>query len=289
MTRAGWIVAVVSLVAAASTARLGVWQLDRADQKQQLQTRIVQRGELPPLPAAELARDPDAAALQHYRGIVLRGQWLQQHTVYLDNRQMNGRPGFFVVTPLLLAPEAIGRGVSHEAAERALVPGDSARSSPSGGAAPLPGSADAVLVQRGWMPRNGLDRARLQPLPEAVGEVTLHGRIAPAPSKLFELGAASHGAIRQNLDLAAFSREIGLPLRPLSVQQQGEASAGSSGSPTTLANAAPADNLLRQWLMPALDVGKHHGYAFQWFALCALIIGLYAWFQLIRPRHVRRQ
>ena len=35
---------------------------------------------------------------------------------------------------------------------------------------------------------------------------------------------------------------------------------------------------------PAADVHKHYGYAFQWFALCALIVGLYVWFQLIRPR-----
>jgi surfeit locus 1 family protein len=43
------------------------------------------------------------------------------------------------------------------------------------------------------------------------------------------------------------------------------------------------DSLLRQWPEVALDVGKHHGYAFQWFALCALIVGLTAWFQFIRP------
>ena len=40
----------------------------------------------------------------------------------------------------------------------------------------------------------------------------------------------------------------------------------------------------RDWPRPALDVHKHYGYAFQWFALAALIAGLYVWFQLIRPR-----
>jgi surfeit locus 1 family protein len=44
-----------------------------------------------------------------------------------------------------------------------------------------------------------------------------------------------------------------------------------------------ADGLLRQWPAPAADVGKHYGYAFQWFAMSALIVGLYAWFQLLRP------
>jgi surfeit locus 1 family protein len=31
-------------------------------------------------------------------------------------------------------------------------------------------------------------------------------------------------------------------------------------------------------------VHKHYGYAVQWFLLCALIAGLYAWFQILRPR-----
>jgi surfeit locus 1 family protein len=45
-----------------------------------------------------------------------------------------------------------------------------------------------------------------------------------------------------------------------------------------------ADGLLRNWPQPAVDVGKHYGYAAQWFGFCAIIGGLYAWFQLIRPR-----
>ena len=49
----------------------------------------------------------------------------------------------------------------------------------------------------------------------------------------------------------------------------------------------PDDGLARDWPAPATGVETHHGYAFQWFALSALITGLYVWFQLIRPR--RRQ
>jgi surfeit locus 1 family protein len=83
------------------------------------------------------------------------------------------------------------------------------------------------------------------------------------------------GPIRQNLDLDAFARETGLPLRPLTlVQEDGAATA--------------ADGLLRQWPRPAADVHKHYGYAFQWFSLAALILGLYVWFQLIRPRREHR-
>ncbi|MES1163417.1 MAG: SURF1 family protein, partial [Rhizobacter sp.] len=60
-------------------------------------------------------------------------------------------------------------------------------------------------------------------------------------------------------------------LAPLSVQ--------ASDSPATA-----GDGLLREWPRPAVDVQKHYGYAFQWFALCALMAGLYVWFQLVRPR-----
>ena len=275
------VVLAAALLAAAGTARLGFWQLDRADQKIALQDRIAARAELPPLAQADLARTPAAAAVQHYRRVTLRGHWLAERTVYLDNRQMAARQGFYVVTPLLLA-----RG-------------------------------DAVLVQRGWVPRDFTDRSRLPALATPAGEVLVTGRIAPPPSKLFELGGAESGPIRQNLALSTFAVEIGLGLRPVSVQQtQDTLLAGLGDSPSSTAdtesqaeispsvitetasakaakastNAAgtrvtvPTDHLLRQWTAPAVDVGKHHGYAFQWFALCALITGLALWFQIIRPR-----
>ncbi len=125
------------------------------------------------------------------------------------------------------------------------------------------------------MPRDAADRSRVPEVATPEGPVSVEGRIAPPPSRLFELGAEGQGAIRQNLDLDAFGRETGLRLRPLSVQQ-------------TDAAGAPADGLLRRWPAPAVDVHKHYGYAFQWFALASLISGLYVWFQLVRPRLRRR-
>ena len=97
-----WIVLVAALVTAAITARLGVWQLSRAAQKEALHASIDERRNLPPLPGAALASDAAAAATQHHRAVVVQGRWEPRYTVFLDNRQMNGRPGFFVVTPLRL-------------------------------------------------------------------------------------------------------------------------------------------------------------------------------------------
>ena len=45
-----------------------------------------------------------------------------------------------------------------------------------------------------------------------------------------------------------------------------------------------SEGLQRNWDAPNLGVDKHHGYAFQWFSLSALLIVLYLWFQWIAPR-----
>ena len=242
-SRRGALLWVAALLGMLLTARLGFWQLDRAAQKLALRDQIQQRATLPVLMPSELPRSAEAAAQQHYRRVVLQGRWLGQHTIYLDNRQMNARPGFFVVTPLLLA------------------------------------DGTAVAVQRGWLGRDFIDRSRLAPVATTDGTVQVAGRLAPPPSKLFQLGGADAGLIRQNLDLDAWALEIHQPLRPWSVQQTDEGVA-----PVAAAGPVPVDGLSRQWPAPAVDVGKHHGYASQWFSLCALIAGLAAWFLMLRPR-----
>lgn len=228
------IVLLAALAGAATTARLGFWQLDRAAEKTALQRLIDERQRLPELPADALARTPPEAAAQHQRRISLTGTWDAQRTVFLDNRQMNGQPGFFVITPLRL------------------------------------GAGDAVLVQRGWVQRDARERTKLPVVPTPSGTVAVHGRVAPPPARLHEFASDEAGPIRQNLDIDRFARELGVALRPSSVLQDDDA-------------GALADGLLRNWPRPAGQVQKHHGYAFQWFALCALIAGLYVWFQFLAP------
>lgn len=225
-----WLITVAALLAMAATASLGRWQLSRAAAKEALQARIEARAAEPVLDGASLRSEVDADALVHRR-IVARGQWLAERTVFLDNRQMNGRVGFFVVTPLRLAD-----------------------------------GAAVVLVQRGWVPRNFEDRNRVPTVETPSGLVQLEGRIVPPPGKLYAMGAAEPGPIRQNLDLAQFKAETGLPLAAVSIQQ----------------TDAAADGLARDWPPGNSGVDKHYGYAFQWFGLSALIAVLYVWFQIVR-------
>ena len=228
-----WLLTVAALVGALVTLALGFWQLSRAAEKLALQAAIDSRQALPMLDSRALARatgDAAANSVLLYRGARLRGTWLGGHSVFLDNRQMNGKPGFFVVTPLRLE------------------------------------SGVTVLVQRGWVQRNFVNRAALPEVPTPSGLVEVTGRIAPPPSKLYEFEGSLGGAIRQNLDMVRFSREIGIPLASITVLQLGPS----------------ADGLERDWPRANTGVEKHYGYAFQWFALCGLIALLYGWFQIVR-------
>jgi surfeit locus 1 family protein len=230
-SRRRWLVSAAAASAVALTAALGAWQMSRAQGKLALQAAIEERKSTAPLDSKSLAI-ADAGRWVH-RPVVLRGTWLGRHTVFLDNRQMQGKPGFYVVTPLRLE-----------------------------------GADKAVLVERGWVQRNFVEREKLPAIATPEGNVEVMGRLAPGPAKLYQFGGAGTGAIRQNLDLAAYRAETGLPLLDVSVQQTG----------------GPSDGLLRAWPEPASGVEKHYGYAAQWWALSILIAVLYAWFQFIAPR-----
>ena len=124
---------------------------------------------------------------------------------------MDGRPGFYLVTPLLLA------------------------------------DGDAVLVQRGWLPRNNRDRTQLAPVKTPEGRVRIEARITPGPARLYEFEAAASGAIRQNLDIAAYAQETGLP-----PAAPGAAAAGQRGGADRRAAAALAASRARCLQAPRL-------------------------------------
>ena len=226
-----------ALLVAALTFSLGQWQLRRAAQKQNLQLAIEAQSNQFILKTLDLA-DPDTLKSAVHRRTTLKGVWLADHTVFLDNRQMNGKTGLIAITPLV-----------------------------------LDGTGQIILVQRGWVLRNFADRTRLPDIQMPAGLVTVRGRIAPPPSKLYEFKGLDNGRIRQNIDISAYSREIALPLLPVSMLQMGPVNEG----------------LQRDWTAPNVGIDKHHGYAFQWFGLCALIVGLYLWFQVINPWRLKRK
>jgi surfeit locus 1 family protein len=219
--------------------------------------------------AAKNVVNLDLWKVELHRPSFASGRWLPEQTVLLDNRQMNGRPGFYVLTPLLLDGVVAANGK------------------------PL-----AVMVQRGWLPRDFLQRDRVPEIATPAELQRIPVRIAPPPARLLELGElggaktapnddliqAGSSRIRQNLDLAAFAQTLAqsssatVLISAASLLQTGAAQASG---------AAP-DGLLREWPQADSGVAKHYGYAFQWFGLCALTAVLLLWFQVIAPRRKKK-
>lgn len=124
---AGWIV----LVALAVLAALGTWQLERRAWKADLIADLAAKLALPPAGLGEILTDD--AGLE-YRPVQVSGRFRHDKELYLAARSYQGKPGYHVITPLLLdeAPDGI----------------------------------DAVLIDRGWVPAD-----RRAPASRAAGQV----------------------------------------------------------------------------------------------------------------------
>jgi len=221
--------------------RLGFWQLSRAEQKTHLQQAIERQAQLPPLNLAQLQTDPTSWGQTHRR-VSLQGEWLNDKTVFLDNRAHHGRVGFWVMTPLRVQ------------------------------------AGQVVWVQRGWVERDPLDPRKVPSLSTPAIGVTIDARIAPALSQIFELrsdqpeAGGNPSPIRANLNPAQMQSLVQDNVLSLVVQT------GPEG-----------DGLQRDWPLVGLSADKNKAYAFQWFALSALLAFLYLWFQWIKDYRYGRQ
>ena len=204
-----WLITVAAVLALAATVSLGRWQLSRAAQKEALQAEIdaqksaARRSTSRPSWRSTRPRRP------LHRPVRLRGLWLAPHTVYLDNRQMHGVPGFYVRDALRARRQRRRPCWCSAAGCSAISP--TATQLAAGRDAGRPGRGD----------RRGSRRRR-----RTCSSWARRRRRQP--------GAGS-SPIRQNLDLEAFRAETGLPLRTdVSLQQTG---AGFRGPAARLAGA----------------------------------------------------
>jgi surfeit locus 1 family protein len=165
----------------------GQWQAGRAADKAQLQARQEALAQEPPvvLPAGAIQ-----AADFVSRRVIAEGEFDARRAILLDNRVLNGRPGYHVVTPLRLA-----------------------------------GSERYVLVNRGWVAA-GRTRAELPTVPTPPGVQRIEG-VAVAPGPVYELGELPpEGPVWQNLVLERYAAWSGLAVQPIVVQQTTPAADG---------------------------------------------------------------
>lgn len=210
----------------------GQWQLRRAHERETLLAAIEAGRRAPARTLDAQRRDgPD------WHTASAQGHWLNPFTVLLDNRNLKGRPGLWVATPLELQDS--------------------------------PGTA--VLVLRGWVARP-LPPATLPDQDAAPGSVQVQGTMLHRVPRLFDLGsltgrpdtslpepfpaADGHPPRMQNLPLKALATATGLDLLPVVLLQ---------------APAHDAD-LIQDWPGPSTNAGQNYNYALQWFSFAAIAL-----------------
>jgi len=181
-----WIALVAAFASIVITVSLGNWQLRRAGEKLAVQAQWDSAMQAAPvqLDGAGIA----AVSGQLPRRVLMRGRYLFEHEVWLDNRQMDGQAGLMLIAPLRLADGAV------------------------------------VLVNRGFARRDPADRARLPGVARPSDEVTVEGLAVAQAPRVLQIGenapaTLGRPAVWQNLDFDAFERASGLAVARWVVQQ----------------------------------------------------------------------
>jgi surfeit locus 1 family protein len=160
---------------------LGLWQLQRADEKRALQAEYDARATAAPVRIG--ASLMGAEDLRFHR-VLARGYYEPRFQVLVDNRVHRGQAGYHVVTPLRLAD-----------------------------------SDTRLLVNRGWVPL-GASRAQLPALETPAGLQEVSGVATVPHARVFQLQAPEPLGERwqpvwQHLDLARYREATRFALQPV--------------------------------------------------------------------------
>ena len=165
---------VITLILFPLFIRLGVWQLERAEQKHQIVHAFEQRMSLADL---DLNVQADLDNNQDYRHAAVKGIYDNEHQLLLDNKVHNGRAGFHVLTPMRIGE-----------------------------------SEKWILVNRGWVPL-GASRTQLPDIQLAQVVQNIKGQLKKPSAGEFTLQGGniwgqSWPQVIQWLDLAEVSRQL---------------------------------------------------------------------------------
>lgn len=236
---------VAALIFVILTALLGKWQLNRAEQKKLAKINWEQGVHSKEISIQDLLQNGDC----EYDGQMIRllGEFDHAHTVYLDNRPYQHQAGFYVVTPFIVSSD---KNV-------------------------------ALLINRGWIPRNSINRESLPPFAKPVGPQELSVRCLHKLSKVLELGISNSDTstsitIVQNIDFEREESRLKIKLLKLFGLEQDDDKRLNEG-------------LVQDFPVPDFGIEKHYGYAFQWFTLMLTIIIIYCYQVFFKKRNLSRE
>lgn len=166
--------------------KLGLWQSDKGDQALAAREQHTARAQLGPTRVGAALLD---AGQTQDAPLQVTGTYEAIGGFFVDNRQMDGRPGLHVVTPLKIE-----------------------------------GTDTRILVNRGWVAW-GQSRAQLPQVNVPSGKVTVTGIAAVPSTKAFFLmpeRAEAWPELWPRLDLKRYTAQAKFPVQPVVVLQTGD-------------------------------------------------------------------
>lgn len=217
-----------ALLVFAGLLRLGFWQLSRAEQKLNLQLQTEQKQ------AAETIDLNMVGTLtpeHRFRNVEVKGVYLPEKQILIDNQIIAGKVGYYLLTPLKLI-----------------------------------NSERIILVNRGWL-TVGEDRSVLPEVETPEEMLTIKGRLNAFPAKplmwkdSYQLMANN---VWQYLPIKQYQQKMQIKVQPLLIELAPE----PNDEELSDSKLNKAGGYVRQWRTIKTDwVNRHKAYAMQWFSL----------------------
>lgn len=191
-----WLLATVLVVIGVFiNIRLGIWQLDRLEQRRAFNSRVLAQIDQPVLELTGDILDQELASME-YREVIVSGTYDLEKEVALRNQAFGSRPGVHLLTPLQIS-----------------------------------GSEKVVLVNRGWVPIENGNYESWASYPEP-GLVTVKGMIRASQNRPDYGGRSDPIPAPGESPLKAWyftnidgiSRQVPYLLLPVYIQQAGDPS-----------------------------------------------------------------
>lgn len=213
--------------------RLGIWQLDRLEQRRAFNHQVETMRAAEPLDLN--SSTPADIASMEWRAVTVTGEYDLENQVALRNQYNDGVYGFHLITPLLYNPST-GSGQD----------------------------GMAVLVNRGWIPAESDSAPQDWRVYDEPGQVTVTGQIRLGQGKPAFGGVADalpmDGArlgVWNNLDVEKMSTQMPYPTLDVFIQ------------PNVIVDdfepPIPYQPIIE------LTEGSHFGYALQWFTFATIL------------------
>jgi surfeit locus 1 family protein len=202
--RPKWWAALLAIIFAAVTIRLGNWQGERAEYKQSQQAQLDAAVNGAPISPQQLFSTNEPATTLRYRKISLSGIFADNSLFFVDNRIHDGKAGYALLQVL-----------------RTSVEGTTSRN---------------VLVDRGWVLAPA-DHAKLPQVQTPAGEIRIDAQVNLPPSRNPGTVTNANAGNRLNyVQIDELSKQLGIKLEPYILEQI--AGPGFTGA----ARAAPGAN-----------------------------------------------